>query len=158
MLRIPTKIENFAVSIKRRLSPIVPVFVVAGCVVLAVSGYALYRTGATPLIMPFLQGETLLLTPTTIELGVMAPGTILEEKVRVLNLSGKKVQIIGSQESCRCLDIGDVPVAIAADSEYHLTLMIQVFKTGDFDQQIRLFSDNEGAVATPFIRVRGTVK
>lgn len=147
-----------ASKIARRWRPALQVIGLSLWIAMTIVGYAWYRTGSGALVLPYLKGQTLLFEPKEIELRSIRQGATVEKYVRVLNLAEKETRLVGAQVSCGCLTTEELPVVIPPGSERQFAIRINMAKPGDFEHMIRVFSDDERASSSSFIRIRGTVE
>ncbi|MEZ6034945.1 MAG: DUF1573 domain-containing protein [Planctomycetaceae bacterium] len=120
--------------------------------------YGTWRTGSINLVWPWLMGRELLFSPMSIELGDVSETPVVETKIRVINVSAKRLSVLGSQRSCVCIGLDEFPVEIAPGETRDLRIKIGTAKTaGRFEHHIRFFV-NDGRYTEVEVKIIGDVQ
>ena len=117
---------------------------VAGGVVLTLlvlGGLSLmYHDPATALAR--LRGETVVLSPTVLDLGTHPGGTQVVRTVQVTNLTNAPVRIVGGSSDCSCILTEGLPLALAPGASADLPIRVKLPKdTGAFHRSAFLWTD-----------------
>jgi hypothetical protein len=80
------------------------------CIVVAVAiSWAVYRTGSIRAGLAYLAGQEIYASPRSLAV----PGEGDVQSVTLSNLSGDPIQIIGYNAQCSCVELPELPVALA---------------------------------------------
>jgi hypothetical protein len=124
----------------RFLTWIVGVLIIAG----GVAGVAHLRFGSLPSGLAYLRGERLLINPATTHLGQVTRGESADLHFRFTNFTGRPVRILGSQSSCTCLAVTELPVTIPSGDSLDVTVGVDFSSKGDeYRQVLTFFTDCE---------------
>lgn len=147
------------VAAKSRTLPfIAQVVAMSALFAVGMFGFAWWQAGSVDLVWPWLRGDRLVFEPTRIDCGDVLKSAIIEKPIRVVNLSSKPLSLLGSQESCSCITLGEFPVVIPPGKEHHLKLKIGVSQNaGPFEHSIKFFSDDRG-YSTAVVTISGVVQ
>ena len=133
-----------------------PVILVAA--VALVFGFAAVRSGGVLAGIASLRGDSLYISPVTVDFGVGSPETDHVATVNVTNLTSKPITLLGLRTGCRCVGTSAFPVTIEpreiAEVDVRLTMPIRM---GGFAYAMELYSDAVGQISS-LILVTGTVK
>jgi hypothetical protein len=128
------------------------VILVVALVVL--SGFYL-RWGSIGDGMAWLGGTQLIVGPQEIDLGDVQCGATQELSVRVRNLGGGPVDLIGASTSCGCLTPSGVPTTVAGLGECEVTSRLTVpRKEGSFEHTLTIYSELDSQTLLP-IKIEG---
>lgn len=109
-------------------------------------GFAWWSTGSVEFVRPWLSGQRVVFTPTDIDCGAVSAGTIIDQHVRVANLSSRPLTLTGAQQSCRCIALNEFPIVIRPRQEHQLDLKIGTPpNAGPFQQSVKIFFDDLGS-------------
>lgn len=137
---------------------IAQVLAIAVIMLSSVFCYGTWRTGSINLVWPWLMGRELLFSPMCIELGDVSETPVVETKIRVINVSAKRLSVLGSQRSCVCIGLDEFPVEIAPGETRDLRIKIGTAKTaGRFEHRVRFFV-NDGRYTEVEVKVTGDVR
>ena len=128
-----------------RCSFVAQVAVIALLMLVVLFGYGRWRTGSLELVWPWLMGQQLLFSRTHIDIGKVSANQMIEKQIRVVNVSSAPISLLGSQKSCRCLELDDFPLQIEPGTSRVLHIKIAIgMKTGNFAHSLKFFSDEKG--------------
>lgn len=97
-------------------------------------GWAWWTTGSYSLVWPYLQGQRLLFDPLEVVINDASPGSTIERSVRVVNLTGTKVTLLGSRQSCGCITLDEFPIEIENGDLYQVKLRFIIPpESGEFE-------------------------
>ena len=126
-----------------RLSAATQVVMIAMFMLATLFGYGRWRTGSSDLVWPWLMDRQLVFSPAQFELGNVSPNQLIEEQIRVSNVSSRPLSIIGSQKSCGCIGLDEFPIEIAAGESQKLRIKIMAAKTaGKFEHHVKFFTNS----------------
>jgi Protein of unknown function (DUF1573) len=110
--------------------------------VVLTAGWGSLRSGSPRLLLPYLSGERLLITPTTLQLGNLKGSDVAEATVLFVNRTGKNVTVVGAQKSCSCIKTEELPVTVPDGGSRELHLEIHIAKrSGSFRESVKFFTD-----------------
>ncbi len=112
------------------------------CFALIYAGFAWWRTGSISDVLPYLQGQRLLVHPLKLELGDQPLDTVIDKSVTVVNATGSDVTFLGAQKSCTCVALDDFPLTVPPGETCQLKLSLAMpRKPGSFEQSVKYFTD-----------------
>ena len=124
----------------------------------AIWGYAYWKTKSLELVVLWLNGERLLIEPTTIDLGSVPANQIIDKQIRVINLSSQDMTLFGSHESCSCLSLDEFPITLEPGTERQLSIRMSTAKDlGLFDHSVTFFT-NDPKRSSTMVSISGTVQ
>jgi hypothetical protein len=137
----------------------------AGCagitvvLVTAMMGSLSYRFGSFAAARAYLRGEPFILLPETLKLGPGSRGETRDVSLKVVNLSGQPLQIIGVRSSCGCVVVrDDLPAEIPGHGSLRLDVRVHFVGHGsEFLQSVTVYSDLPGA-GSPLALIRGQIR
>jgi hypothetical protein len=74
--------------------------------------YGLHRFGSIGGLLAFLQGRALYVQPSRTWFGGLAPGEPFKASVRLQNLTGGPLKVLGSHTSCSCTSAEGLPLEL----------------------------------------------
>lgn len=87
-------------------------------ITLAVVGlYWIFRFGSITRLSAFLSGERVMIEQPQIDLGLVGPLANVTGKIKIANLDGRPVKILGVKSACSCINFADLPLTISGGSE-----------------------------------------
>lgn len=110
-------------------------------VLLGLAVFAYGRTGSAALVLPYLQGQRLLIA-TSATAKTVEPKQGLRMQVTAINLTRSTVTVFGAERSCTCLVLDLLPRSVAPGESIELGVsVIAPEKTGAFEEHVKLFTD-----------------
>jgi len=138
------------------LSSAVQIAMIAVFMLALLFAYGRWRTGSVELVWPWLMGRQLLFTPIKVELGNVSPNQMIEKQIRVINLSSKRLSIVGSQKSCGCIGLDEFPIDIDSGRSQNLRInIVAATAAGKFEHYVKFFT-NSSSGNVVLITVLGT--
>jgi hypothetical protein len=132
--------------------------VVTGLAILAVLVSVLsWHYGSLSLAMARLRGERFVLSPAEVDFGVCEPNTEHTAKLTLTNLTVRPVRVVGSEASCTCETIGELPIVVAPGQSREIALRAVVSKSASYSQQMLLYID-DGTLRTIAVQIRAGVR
>jgi len=126
-----------------RLSSAVQIVMMAVFMLALLFAYGSWRTGSIELVWPWLMGRQLLFTPTRIDIGNVSPNQVIKKQIRVINLSSKRLSIVGSQKSCGCIGLDEFPIDIDSGSSQNLRInIVAATAAGKFEHHVKFFTNS----------------
>lgn len=120
--------------------------------------HALYQTGSVQMVWPYFCGQRLLFDTTSLDLGKLSAGTVVERELSVCNVSSSELTLLGSQKSCGCIALEEFPIVIPAATERKVRLKIGLPRgPGSFLHTIKFFTDDKPK-STVVVTVSGTAR
>jgi hypothetical protein len=108
----------------------------------SVCGWAYLHSGSGNLVLPYLEGERLLVEPTAVMLGNQKANEVVESTIKIVNATNRDVSILGAQRSCGCIAVDEFPCTIASGQSRRLRIKLHVdTHPGDFEQSVKFFTD-----------------
>lgn len=98
-------------------------------VIIAIVGYASYRTGSLRLALPYLMGQRFFVAESKLSLGEVVCGTEVSSGVRLANLGSSPAAVIGARKSCSCIAVGQFPIEVPSGGERLIELRLQTPKS-----------------------------
>ena len=108
---------------------------------LAVAGVLI--DGSLDAAVARLRGQSLDVTPSTLDFGTGKPGEVLTVPLTVRNYSSHPVRLIGGTSDCSCLTTGDMPVTIPAGERVTISVKLKVpaATAGELNRSVEVFTD-----------------
>jgi hypothetical protein len=92
----------------------------------------------------YLQGERLVVEPRAITVADGRHGEDRPATIRVRNLSGHSVEIMGANVQCTCVEVGGLPVKVAARGSVDLPVKVHFRRgIGNVDQVVTLYTTSD---------------
>jgi hypothetical protein len=79
---------------------------------LLLCGVGIWRFGSLAHARAYLQGYSVIPESSVIDLGHVESGTRVTGEIRLMNLSGQAVRIVGAESSCGCVAYEDLPIEL----------------------------------------------
>ncbi len=155
----PTEVESVPVAAKKRCHRIVVDIMFFASILFAMFvGFAWWQSGEFDRVGPWIQGQRLFVSADILDFGTVKSSDAFEGQIRLSNRSSKPITILGSQASCGCVTLDELPVTIPRNSDHELRVRIDTpASTGSFEHSLKLLSDDQGNTVIPVI-VRGVVE
>jgi len=112
--------------------------------VVSVGGWSKFYYGNLADGVAYLRGDVISVSPLIGDLGEVRIGSEATYEIKIRNLSGSKVTILGIRADCACVVTNDLPVSL--DSRQYHSLLVslsipQGSRLGPFDHQFLLYLD-----------------
>jgi len=105
-------------------------------------GWGYFQTGSATLVLPYLDGERLLVEPSTLSMAEQKAGGIVEGKFRVVNSTRGDVTLLGAEKSCTCITLDEFPLTIPRGKARELMIKVHLgTRPGEYEQSIKFFTD-----------------
>lgn len=118
------------------------VLLIAITIALGIFWYASWKAGSLLLAWPYLQGQELVISPQSMDLGSLQPNASINRSIEFTNIGNKAITLIGSQSSCSCIAPDNYPITILPRSSHTLPLKFATSKEpGIIDLNVKIFTD-----------------
>jgi hypothetical protein len=120
-------------------------------------GWGYWEFGSLPNALAYMNGERLLVHPSTCSFGSAPRGEEREVHVSVQNRTEREVRVLGARMSCTCITTDELPVSIEPGGQRDFT--IRVFlggKESTFEKRVDYYTDYEAKPSLPVL-VRGEI-
>ncbi len=90
-----------------------------------------------------LRGESLGVSPNTLDFGSGKPGEVLTASLTVWNYSSQPVRLIGGTSDCSCITTADMPVTVPQGESATISVFLKVpaATNGELNRSVELFTD-----------------
>jgi hypothetical protein len=116
-----------------------------------------WHYGSLPLAMAKLRGERFVLSPAEIDLGDCDPRTQHTAKLTLTNLTARPLRVVGTEEGCSCITLGELPIVAAPGEARDITVRATLPASGGYSQKMLLYVD-DGRLQTLVVRIRARVR
>jgi hypothetical protein len=129
-----------------------------GLLIAAVLAWGYWQFGSLANTLAYLNGERLLVDPSTPSFGTAKRGEERDLHVTIRNLTGQQVKILGARSTCGCMAMVEkFPVVIADGGHQELTIhVVLTVKEDVFEKRIDFYTD-DGSNPVIAVTVRGTI-
>lgn len=109
---------------------------------LAIFCFTWWKTNSLFHVLPYLRGQYLAIEPIEVNIGVVPAGTEVESIVRVSNFGSQSRTLVGSQRSCSCITLDELPVEIPAGEHRDINFVVSMpRKPSSFEHLFLLYTD-----------------
>jgi hypothetical protein len=138
-------------------------FVLRGGVVLAIVAAVLlaalgWRFGSMPVAMAWMRGERFVLSPVDVDLGECESRTEHVVKFKLTNLADRSIRVVGSEQTCSCVTLGDLPIDIEPNATAEVAVRFFVAARETYSQQLILYIDDGGELRSVAASVKARIK
>lgn len=103
---------------------------------------ARYGFGGTEVLLRYMRGEKVVVTPQRFELGLIKAGETIVKETLFHNNSSDTIRILGANTQCSCVLAEDLPATVRPGESYTFHIRVNPEVNKKIDETIVLFTDH----------------
>jgi len=128
----------------------IPSIIGGTAIVACVTGGVVLWYGSPRSALAHVRGETVAVSPETLEIGSGKRGDFQAVALNVTNYHDKKIRIVGGTSDCSCIATDDLPIELAPNETHSINIRVKYAGTaGVFRRSFVLYADDEHLRVVP---------
>lgn len=152
----PAVFRSNSSSWKAAISPVATPLFTSGCIFGLLAVLAVVSFGSVSAALAHLQGNSISLSPSLVDVGTAPAGAEARQSVALHNWTGEPIRVVGGTSDCSCVTTADLPVVVPAHGSRSISISIRMpAASGIFTRNADLFAEVNGFLRPIRFRLAG---